>query len=278
MKDKREFSKEEIDKAVSNSRSYRELANKLGYDITSGHYTTDVKKWIEKYNCDTSHFKGKGWSKGNYNFERFESKKTFRGSELLQFLLKGEGRPFQCSCCKNSEWNGKPISLQVHHIDGNHYNNDLDNLQILCPNCHAQTDTYCGKNAEKSKIPDEDYIKAINSSYSIAEALRNLGVRDIPRYRDKIKELIENRSASLLIKEKKVKEERIKKEKKVSNFRKLREEEFKKRKEYFLNSDIDFTKYGWQTKVEKELGISHTQVRRWLKKYMPEFPVLLRNR
>ena len=41
-----------------------------------------------------------------------------------------------------SEWMGKPIPLELHHKDGNHYNNDLSNLEILCPNCHAQTDNY----------------------------------------------------------------------------------------------------------------------------------------
>lgn len=50
---------------------------------------------------------------------------------------------------KLSEWMGKPIPLELHHKDGNHYNNDLSNLEILCPNCHAQTDNYRGKNIGK---------------------------------------------------------------------------------------------------------------------------------
>lgn len=51
-----------------------------------------------------------------------------------------------CSCCGNSEWMGKPMPLEVEHIDGNSENNSEDNLTVLCPNCHSQTSTYKGKN------------------------------------------------------------------------------------------------------------------------------------
>lgn len=198
-RDKREFTEEEIKQAVAESKSYAELARKLGYNDKTGHYTYDAKKWVEKYNCDTSHFTGSVWNKGNYDLERFKKKKVFRGPELLKFLIKGAGRPYQCECCGNSEWNGLPIPLQVHHIDGNHYNNEINNLQILCPNCHAQTDSYCGKNASRKTITDNEFIKAVNTSHSIAEALRKINVRDIPKYRNKVKILIEENKCSLLI-------------------------------------------------------------------------------
>ena len=51
---------------------------------------------------------------------------------------------------------GKEIPLQVHHINGNNTDNRVENLQILCPNCHAQTDTYCGKN-KKQRIENDNY-------------------------------------------------------------------------------------------------------------------------
>ena len=56
-----------------------------------------------------------------------------------------------CECCGISEWNGKSISCQLHHIDGNSQNNTLENLQILCPNCHTQTDNYGSKNAKNKE-------------------------------------------------------------------------------------------------------------------------------
>ena len=49
----------------------------------------------------------------------------------------------KCECCGLSEWMGKPIPLELHHKDFNHYNNSLENLQILCSNCHMQAHDYC---------------------------------------------------------------------------------------------------------------------------------------
>ena len=56
----------------------------------------------------------------------------------------------KCSCCGIQEWNGKPISLEVNHIDGRAFNNVLENLELLCPNCHSQTDTFRNLGGRKS--------------------------------------------------------------------------------------------------------------------------------
>ena len=55
----------------------------------------------------------------------------------------------KCECCGLSEWMGKPIPLELHHKDGNHWNNDLENLQILCANCHMQAHDYNNNNRKK---------------------------------------------------------------------------------------------------------------------------------
>ena len=52
----------------------------------------------------------------------------------------------KCECCGLSEWMGKPIPLELHHKDFNHYNNSLDNLVIVCANCHMQAHNYCNTN------------------------------------------------------------------------------------------------------------------------------------
>ena len=71
-------------------------------------------------------------------------------SHILKEKLLREGiKKHQCECCHLITWNDKPIPLELHHKDGDHYNNDLDNLQILCPNCHAQTASNSGANAGK---------------------------------------------------------------------------------------------------------------------------------
>lgn len=51
-----------------------------------------------------------------------------------------------CTVCSISEWNGKPIVLEIDHIDGDYRNNNEGNLRSICPNCHSQTDTYKAKN------------------------------------------------------------------------------------------------------------------------------------
>jgi Zn finger protein HypA/HybF involved in hydrogenase expression len=53
---------------------------------------------------------------------------------------------YKCSCCGISEHNSLPLTLQVDHIDGNAGNNSPDNLRLICPNCHSQSDTFSGKN------------------------------------------------------------------------------------------------------------------------------------
>ena len=58
-------------------------------------------------------------------------------------------REYKCSCCGIFEYNGKPLSLQLDHIDGNTKNNNLENLRWLCPNCHSQTDNWGVKNISK---------------------------------------------------------------------------------------------------------------------------------
>ena len=78
--------------------------------------------------------------------------RIFNGEKLhiqtLRKLLIGDVDSC-CELCNTSEWLGSPITLEIHHIDGNNKNNELSNLQILCPNCHSQTDNYRAKNIKK---------------------------------------------------------------------------------------------------------------------------------
>lgn len=66
-------------------------------------------------------------------------------------LLKHGIKKSICEVCNNTIWNGLPISLELEHIDGNRHNHKLANLKLICPNCHAQTETYRGKNKSKYK-------------------------------------------------------------------------------------------------------------------------------
>lgn len=78
--------------------------------------------------------------------EIFKGNVKTSSNKLRQALFLSGYKENKCECCNITEWNGKPISMQLHHIDGNPLNNALENLQILCPNCHTQTDNYGSKN------------------------------------------------------------------------------------------------------------------------------------
>ena len=156
MKKWERFTRQEIEQFVKESSSYAQLAQKCGYKGGSG--SRDVKQMIEQLKLDISHFTGQGWLAG----ETYESKKYIQFNEyingeyvqtnkLRKKLLKEGLKEHICECCLNSMWNGVPIPLEVHHVDGDKNNNNLENLQLMCPNCHALTDTYRGKNIKKHK-------------------------------------------------------------------------------------------------------------------------------
>lgn len=77
----------------------------------------------------------------------------YSSKDLLKRLFKEKIKEQKCECCGISEWQNKPITLQLHHINGNHYDNRLSNLKVLCPNCHSQTDNW-GSKKEKKYCPD----------------------------------------------------------------------------------------------------------------------------
>lgn len=77
---------------------------------------------------------------------------------ILQKMLREGIKAYRCEICGNSEWLNQPIPLELHHIDCNHFNNSFENLQILCPNCHAMQNGNSGANrtyAERIKEKQE---------------------------------------------------------------------------------------------------------------------------
>lgn len=76
---------------------------------------------------------------------------NYQSYKIKKWLIKHHLKENKCECCGISEWNGKLIECALHHKDGNKHNNKLDNLIILCPNCHSQTDNFTAKNKGKYK-------------------------------------------------------------------------------------------------------------------------------
>ena len=108
--------------------------------------------------------------------------------KLKEKLLEDGVKERKCEICGNSEWNGQQIPLELHHIDGDHYNNDFQNLMILCPNCHAQQSNNSAKNIHSyiKKIPlkeEKDKIEQpyIKNSNLIKKNLEELSKEDFKK-------------------------------------------------------------------------------------------------
>ena len=149
----KKFSKEELQEKVNTSISFRELAGKLGYSKDGGGTIRSLHNMCNEYGFDTSHFKGQSWNKENYDYSAFTVDSIKKnGKTTLNPLIKLRGR--QCECCKLTEWYGKPINLEVHHINGDRTNNSLENLQLLCPNCHSYTENWRGRKKVKKSAAE----------------------------------------------------------------------------------------------------------------------------
>lgn len=152
---RRKWTDEQFVEAVKTSLSYAEVLRKLGLKTAGSNYDT-VKRKIIELNLDTSHMTGKAWNKGEkykpirkaipLNEVLVENSTWVNTNNLRKRLLKEGLKEYICECCGNSEWLGKPIALELHHINGIKSDLRLSNLLILCPNCHAFTDNYRGKN------------------------------------------------------------------------------------------------------------------------------------
>jgi hypothetical protein len=146
------FADEEIVKAVKESRSLSQALKTLG--VRPGGNQSRLRERIQRLGIDTSHMVGQGWRRGSraplvrrVPIEQYLTpNKLIKTSVLRQRLLEDGLKERRCEGCSLETWEGRPIPLELDHINGRRHDNRLENLRVLCPNCHAQTSTYRGRN------------------------------------------------------------------------------------------------------------------------------------
>lgn len=153
---RRKYSREKFAEAWLSSLSIAQVAKKLGCNATGGGYTT-LKMAARELDLNDDHMTGQGWNvgwKSNPATERIiplsnilVKNSTYTTIWRLKRRLLQEGMlEYKCYLCGLTEWNEMPITLQLDHINGVRLDHRIQNLRLLCPNCHSQTETFAGRN------------------------------------------------------------------------------------------------------------------------------------
>lgn len=170
IKRKKLYTDEDIINLSKEVKSMAGLLKSLGLKPLGGNYA-NMKIHLSRLNIDCSHWTGQAWNKG-FKFKEFSGYKKTKS--LKPHLINERGH--KCEKCLNSVWNSELITLEVHHIDGEISNNEIENLQLLCPNCHAQTENWRGRKnlTNNAKPPKKTQSKNTKINWPTNEELRKM--------------------------------------------------------------------------------------------------------
>jgi hypothetical protein len=151
----RAWSDDALKRAVAENVPLAGVLRALGYTPSGGMHRY-LRAYITDLGLDTSHFRGQGWSRGlalsgrgpRLSLDEILVRSSpYRSTSNLRQRLIAEGlKEGRCEHCGLSEWMGRELPLALDHVNGDPTDNRLENLRILCPNCHALTDTWCTRN------------------------------------------------------------------------------------------------------------------------------------
>ncbi len=153
-KERRSWTDADLEAAVAASTSIAGVIRALGLCVGGSVYV-DIPAAIARLGLSTAHFTGRGWRKGRrgpWKPPRPLSEILVAGSDygctakLRERLIEEGLKERRCEMCGLTQWAERPAPLQLDHINGDRTDHRIDNLRILCANCHAQTDTWCSRN------------------------------------------------------------------------------------------------------------------------------------